>query len=142
MIPLTITVDEYAKCFVPAPEYLVLERLRVDFDTISRIAIPKWVSEGMRYQIGVGKVLAVSPYKTTNEKFELFKEHLKGKRYVGFAFHQLAECVMLPWLRLPDGCVVAALHIEDVAFIVDGLDDLEARQARYENNQKEQKGWS
>ena len=54
MIPLTITVDEYAKCFVPAPEYLVLERLRVDFDTISRIAIPKSVSEGMRYQIGVG----------------------------------------------------------------------------------------
>lgn len=132
MIPMPITPEEYAYHFRPAPDYLIVQRLKLNNDRISRIHLPDDVKNSMTHFVGVGKVLAVSDLRSEDDYIEQQKQILREIKYVGFEFHVVAECIILPQFELPRDVSLVCMHVKDAVYFPRDLDTLLKRQREYE----------
>jgi hypothetical protein len=136
MIPLPLSAAEYASYFPPAPDYIICERVVLDYTTVRGIHIPGNVQEGTKRFIGIGKVLAVSEYESDDPQVEKMKPIIRKVGYVGFEFHVCAQVVMLPQFELPRESNLICLHVKDVVYLPEKLDELIDRQRTYEAEQE------
>lgn len=124
MIPMKINPELYAKYFAPGPDYLVIERVKVNIDRIGRIAIPDAIKEHYIRFIGVGKVLAVSEMVSESEHNEYLKKYAKDCGYVGFSHHVAAQCPLMPQFEFERDETVVMLHIKDVVQYISNYNEL------------------
>lgn len=135
MKPMEITAEEYAKYFEPAPSYLLVQRLPINFERIGTIYVPDQVRDVQVRFIGIGKVLRVSDLESDDEYVEYLKNVFLERKYVCFEFHVVAEIKLPPQFVLPKDVNLILLHTKDVVQIPSNLDELFEKHKEFEKNQ-------
>lgn len=135
MIPMEITPETYAQYFEPGPDFLIVQRLPIDYEKIGNVFVPENVRQGSRRFIGVGRVLRVSSLPSEHEYIEAMKEVIRERQYVCFEFHVSADVKMLPRFKLPEGVDLVLLHVRDAVQFPERLDELLEIQREYEEKQ-------
>lgn len=139
MLPMPITVEEYGYHFAPSPDYMIVERIKIDYENFRGILMPTSVKTGVNRFIGVGRIVAISEFPSEDEYTERLKDLLRKQPYVGFEFHVVAQCVQLPQFELPRDADLVCMHVKDAVYIPKDLDVLLARHAEYEKNELERR---
>lgn len=134
MIPQTISPEKYVQYFRPSADYIIVQRLLLNYDKIGSIHLPQEVSEGSMRFVTVGKVLAISDMKSSDPQIEYVKKKLRaqqggffkrrGDMYVGFSYHVVADLAIMPQFKLPEDVSLIMLHLLDITLIPHRLDDL------------------
>ena len=136
MIPLKITPEEYAEFFPPAPDYLICQRVLMNYDKIGSIVLPETIRAGSMRFVTVGKILAVSDLVSEDEWVEYMKRELRKSKYVGFSAHVTADAAIMPQFCLDKDVSIIMLHVKDTLQIPQRLDELLERQAKWEAEQE------
>src|SRR3990172_2425637 len=113
MIPMQISVEEYVKYFKPTPDYLIAVRRLDNYEKLGNIIIPEKIArEGVRF-ISQARILAVSPYESSDPWIETMKGILRTKTHVAFEFHVVCPVHLPPQFEFPKEDNVIMLHVKD-----------------------------